>query len=92
MIVNDDAGWQVPRGGLGGHRRIAARSKLAPTKVCVRKQREKYLKIAITRGNTSISRVNYIQHLTLSIEWYNAYLRGTYHINKTREISWHAAV
>ena len=87
MIVNDDAGWQVPRGGLG-----VIASKLAPTRVCVQKQREKYLKAVITRGNTSISRVKYIQHLTLSIEWYNAYLRGTYHINNTREISWLAAV
>jgi hypothetical protein len=87
MIVNDDAGWQVPRGGLG-----VIASKLAPTRVCVRKSREEYLDTAITRGNTSISRVNNIQHLTLSIEWYNVYLRGTYHINKTREISWHAAV
>ncbi|PNB71119.1 hypothetical protein C1X64_26375 [Pseudomonas sp. GW456-E7] len=87
MIVNDDAGRQVPRGGL-----VSIASKLAPTRVCVWKQHEEYLETALTRGNTSISRVNDIQHLTLSIEWYNVYLRGTYHINKTREISWHAAV
>ena len=87
MIVNDNAGCQVPRGVLGFFA-----SRLAPTRVGVRKQCEEYLETSITRGNTSISRVNHIQHLTFYIEWYNVYLRGTYHIIKTREISWHAAV
>jgi hypothetical protein len=87
MVVNDNAGWQMPRGALGFFA-----SKLAPTRVGVRKQCEEYLETSFTRGNTSISRVSYIQHLTFSIEWYNVYLRGTYHIIKTREISWHAAV
>ncbi|PMZ89996.1 hypothetical protein C1X61_09540 [Pseudomonas sp. FW215-T2] len=59
MIVNDNAGWQVPRGVL----RFFA-SKLAPTRVGVRKQCEEYLEISITRGNTSISRVSKIQHST----------------------------
>ncbi len=87
MVVNDNAGWQVPR-----RRSRVFREQARSYRVCVRKQREEYLETVITRGNTSISRVSYIQHLTFFIEWYNVVLRGTYHIIKTREISWHAAV
>lgn len=72
MDVNDDAG-RVDVRGAG---------------VCVRIWRRERLKIDMTRGNTSISRISIMRYPAFFNEWYNVYIRGTYHTVKTQEISW----
>ena len=75
MDINDDAGLLNAHGALWFFA-----SMLAPTgdHLC-----QKRIKTTFTRGNTSISRVSIIEHLTYSIQWYNVYISGMYHSIKS---------